>query len=526
MTPPAMRRVPTDALAERARDLIALKSPTGMARRLDPHYQNRAHTELISRAFIEAANGTADRILIATPPQVGKSTTGAVWGPLWWLARNPRHRVVVGSYAADLAAKRGRAVRKTIKEFGPRFDMRMEPGSTAVDDWSLTTGGGMRCCGVDGGLTGHSADIGIVDDPHSNRKQANSLTIRDNVWDWWSSTFLTRLSPGAPAIVIMTLWHPDDLAGRVLEDEGDRADGGRWLVLKCPAIATEPNDPLGRELGEPLPHPKIPDGDRPALLAHWEDKKRTMSVRDWNALCQCDPKPEEGALLNNAILREARQLTGHPRHLITAVSVDPSGGGRSTAGVIGGFLGDDQRVYVTHDRTAVMAVDAWARAACELAAEITAGVIISEKNFGGTMSLSVIRTAWDALGREWDAEHAGGTDAAGKRNPYTSRLCPRLVGTSAKGSKSDRAEPVAQQVIEGRVRFGAYLPDVEHEWATWQPDDPNSPGRIDAMVHLAHRLLRPPKNARATRNPADVRLNRAPRDPGPLGGRLNRPGQP
>lgn len=344
----------------------------------------------------------------------------------------------------------------------------------------------MHCVGVDGGLTGYGSNLSIIDDPHKDRAEANSARMRNRAGAWWSSTLLSRMAPRAPIMLVMTLWHPDDLAARVIDHEGDRADGGRWLVLKCPAFATAEDDPLGRPIGYPLPHPLIAPGDVQELRAHWEDKKRGSDVRDWNALYQCDPQPAEGALLTYAIMRERRHFTGHPRALIRAVSVDPSGGGRSTAGILAGFLGDDQRVYVTHDVTGVMSDAQWARAACDLAMRTEASRIICETNFGGTMGMSIIRTAWDALRREWTEQHG-----AKKENPYG--LCPRLERASARGqSKTLRAEPVAQQLIEDRVRFGGYLPDVEEEWATWQPDDPDSPGRIDAMVHLVYKLLRPP----------------------------------
>jgi len=515
------QRVPTGALADRARDLVSLRSPADLARRLDPGYQTRAHTELISRAYQEIAAGTADRILITTPPQVGKSTQAAVWGSLWWLARNPTQRVIVASYAADLAERSGRDVRQKIETYGHRFGLSMARGSTAVGDWSLRTGGGMRCVGVGGGLTGHTAHITNVDDPHADRAQANSQRMRNRVWDWWSSTLYTRGAPNSPIILTMTLWHPDDLAGRLLDNEGDRAEGGRWLVLRCPAFATAEDDPLGRAIGEPLPHTGIPDGDTAALTAHWSDRKAGTNVRDWSSMYQCDPQPEEGALLSAEQLTAAHQFTNHPPAQSTVVAVDPSGDGRDTAGIIGGFLGRDGRVFITHDRTAVMPVNTWARAACRLAADIGASRIIVEKNFGGGMGAHIIRTAWDSLEREWNEQHPAGGDVP---NPYGSRLPPRLDPVPARGSKADRADPVAQQLIEGRVKFGAYLTDVEREWMTWQPDDPDSPGRIDAMVHLVHRLLRPPKSKNKTTNPANVQVKGVPRAPGSLGQRIRRSG--
>lgn len=516
-----------DRKAERALDLAACRSPVALARRLDPNFTVRSHTRLISAGVAAAHRGDADRILLTTPPQVGKSTAGAVWGAFWWLTKNPNHRIIVASYAASLAIRRGKAVRKLIREHGHRFGLELERGSAAAEDFDLTTGGGMRCAGVDGGTTGFGANFVIADDLHKNRRQAQSLKQRDIVDSFWSSSLLTRLAPEAPVMLIMTLWHHDDIGGRVVLREGDRRKGGRWVVLKCPAFASEADDPLGRALGEPLPHPLIPDGETARLNAHWNNAKATVSLRDWFALYMCDPRPVEGALLTEAILRERRHFTDLPPRTIAAVAVDPSGGGTDTCGIIGGFVGTDKRLYVTDDETDVMSVDVWPRRVCELAARIGAARIICETDFGAKMGPTLIRTAWDALRREHDEAHAG--EAKPPRNPYRG-FCPRMVTKRAAemGNKITRAEPVAQQVIEDRIRFGKYLPDLESEWTTFQAGT-ESPGRVDAMVWLSYDLLRPPATGEQPKSPADVKRQDVQHDRinpgGIIGRRIDRPDQ-
>src|SRR5690606_41525953 len=68
-------------------------------------------------------------------------------------------------------------------------------------------------------------------------------------------------------------------------------------------------------------------------------------------------------------------------------------------------------------------------------------------------------------------------------------LAPMIKQATAKQGKRLRAEPVAQQIWDDRMRTAAYLPEYEHEWVTWQPRDPDSPGRIDASVYLAYEML-------------------------------------
>jgi hypothetical protein len=436
--------------AERRR-LAALRDPAMMGRYLDPqHFRVRAHTRFIASQLAQVRAGGIDRLLLTTPPQVGKSTVASELFPFWWLAKHPRDRVLVGSYAASLATKKSKAVRAKVMEHGRKFGLMLQPGETGASDWSLTTGGGVKASGTDGALTGFPGNCALVDDPHKNRKETESKVMRDNVWSWWSSTVLTRLSPGAPVILIQTRWHEDDLAGRLLRKEGRVEDGGRWHVVNLPAIATAADDPLGREVGDPLTHPLLEDDDREALAAHWQDKRRSVDARDWGALYQGDPKPREGALLRVEQVEHQRAFGIKVGRLRRAVSVDPSGGGKDTAGIVAGFLGDDQRVYITHDRTRVMPSTEWAREVCLLAYETEAQVIYVEKNYGGDLSIIPVAGAWDQLQREG-------------RIP-NSALKPWIEPKSARSGKYLRAEPIAQAWLEDRVRTYAYMPEMEDEW--------------------------------------------------------------
>jgi len=282
-----------------------------------------------------------------------------------------------------------------------------------------------------------------------------------------------------------------------------------------PAFCDDPeHDPLHRKLGDPLPHPKIRMGDTAKATAHWQDKRRASTVQDWHALYMCDPKPAEGALLTRELLRERRCYTSgsacHPcdtKPIRAAVAVDPSGGGRDTAGIIGGYLGSDKRLYLVRDASGVMSSDAWARAACEMAVDIDADLIIFEKNFGGDMAGRMIRTAWSTL--QTEEREAARNRVMDTQAHLTAReverivdrmvlrygrMCPRIKAVTAKKNKRLRADPIAQQWTEDRVRTAAYLPEVEEEWATWQEGASDSPGRIDASTYLAYALLPIPKS--------------------------------
>ncbi len=418
---------------------------------------------------------------------VHNSTLVAEWGPFWWFANRPTDDIVIASYGADLAIDRSKGVRKHIVDYGAEYDLFTQPGSEAAHDWELTSGGHLRAVGVQGGLSGFPANLIVVDDPHADRAQAESPRMRKAVHDWWSSTASKRLQPDMGAVIcIQTRWHLDDFAGRRLDEEGRLEEGGRWKVVHLPAIADPKfgKDPLGRGPGEPLTHPKIPTKDRARLVSWWQNMRVTSIVRDWHSLGQGDPQPTEGALVSDELLRMIRDPGLSVAANKIAVAVDPSGGGRDTAGVIGGFLGDDQRLWITHDRSGVMASTQWSREACLLAHETNAEVIIYEKNYGGDMIAIVIRSSWDALVKEG-------------RIP-ADKLPPRLKSVTARQNKLLRAEPIAQQMLLDRVRLRGVHTDLEREWATWQPTDVTSPGRIDASVYLAYGLLPVPATGRGS----------------------------
>lgn len=491
----------------RADDADALADPSTLMRHLLPGYVRRQHLRVIGEAVAALGRGDINRLLITTPPQVGKTVTAVVGAAFWWLANHSHHRVIIGSYGAHLAVNRGKAVRKLVNEHGQRYGLALERGSASAADWELTTGGGIKSVGVGTGVTGTPGDLAIIDDPHKSRQEADSLRKRDNVHDWYSGDIISRLAPGAPVLLVMTRWHPDDLAARVMAQEGREEDGGAWRMVHIPAFSLGQtytdksgrtlHDPLGRPAGEPMGHPKIKPREVDKAREHWNSKRRASSVRDWFALYMGEPEPAEGALVSRELLKERRCFQHDPPDcdpapLKAAVAVDPSGGGRDTAGVVGGYLGTDKRLYLTHDYSGHMSSEAWSRKACELAVEIDADRVVFEKNYGGDMAELAIRTAWDQLRREeMDALGGEDSDAYAQQARYR-RLPPRVEGVTARKNKLLRAEPIAQQIKVDRMRFAAYLPELEEEWATWMPDQTESPGRIDASVYLAYELLPPP----------------------------------
>ena len=137
--------------------------------------------------------------------------------------------------------------------------------------------------GIRGPLIGRRADLVIIDDPIKSQAEADSPVLRERAWNWYRFDLTTRLKPRGRIVLIMTRWHEDDLAGRLLAQ-----NPGEWSVLRLPALAEE-DDPLQRDLGA-------------ALWPDWEDegallrKRDTIGERAWSALFQQSPRPIVGSL--------------------------------------------------------------------------------------------------------------------------------------------------------------------------------------------------------------------------------------
>lgn len=217
-------------------------------------------------------------MMIFVPPRHGKSTLVTERFTAWNIERDPRLRVILAAYNQTLADKFSRRIRTIVR---PHVDLNKE--RTAVNDWETEAGGGLRAAGVGGGITGMGGDLIVIDDPIRGREEADSPAYRERVWGWYIDDLYTRREPGAKMILILTRWHQDDLAGRILRSE----DGPNWDVVHIPAIAMQ-DDPLGRVEGEALWEARVPATD----IA----KYRAFNERGYWSLYQGMPQPEGGAI--------------------------------------------------------------------------------------------------------------------------------------------------------------------------------------------------------------------------------------
>lgn len=293
------------------------------------------------------------------PPGSAKSTYASIIYPAWYLAQGGA-AIIAASHTAELAERWGRRTRNLVAEHSATLGYGLSADSQAAGRWETTNGGEYFAAGVGGAITGRRADLAIIDDPVRSREDADSEVTRNKTWEWYKSDLYTRLKPGGRIVLIQTRWHEDDLAGRVLAEM--EAGGDRWDVVSLPAIA-EDNDQLGRAPGEPL----WPDWESLEAL---ERKRRAVGPRDWSALYQQRPAPEEGHYFRADWLRSYTSLPHRDTLRVYGASdyaVTADGGDYTVHVVVG--IDPDGRMYLLDLWRKQAASDEWIEAFCDLVKE-------------------------------------------------------------------------------------------------------------------------------------------------------------
>lgn len=336
---------------EIAKRVLAKRSLIAFTQRFLPNYNpGWVHYDIARRLeqfMHEVELQLSPRLMLLVPPRHGKSELGSIQWPAWTLGHHPEWEFINCGYNVDLPMKFSRKVRKMLRDpaYTALFENTvMDQESQSAEVWNTTEGGGYQAAGVGGGITGKGAHILEIDDPIKNQKEADSITVRDDLWDWYWSTAYSRLAPGAGVLLIQTCWSDDDLAGRLQQQMEDASDNPELLedidqftIIKYPMEAEEweyhntetdlierfdaPLDPehealrlKQREQGVAVPD-KIDQTYKllrmPGEALHPERYNERMMrrikanqlPRVWSALYQQNPVPDEGVYFKEEYFR-------------------------------------------------------------------------------------------------------------------------------------------------------------------------------------------------------------------------------
>lgn len=317
-----MQRLKEEQLRREAR-----RSLWGFALAVAPtEYQFNWHHELLYSYLDQFAEKKIELLLIEMPPGHGKSEGVSRNLPAYIFGRNRDSRVIACSYTQDLASEMNRDVQRVMESdqyrsiFGNRLggeNVRALAGKPRrnSDIFDIVDGRGFyKAAGVGVGIAGRRFDFGIIDDPIRDRQSANSPTVREAHWRWWTGVFRTRRAKDAVICVTSTRWHEDDLLGRIKRHHPEA------VVLTLPALATDhrhPRDP--RRPGEAL---------WPWFRSVEElEKERILEPRDFYALQQQDPRAEGGTEWDGSLFLPSIWFDDYPNDIIfTTIALDPSKG--------------------------------------------------------------------------------------------------------------------------------------------------------------------------------------------------------
>lgn len=293
-------------------------------------YQAAAHHRLIAEKLEAIERGDIDRLMINMPPRHGKSELGSRRFPAWFLGRNPSATIMSASYNLDKAEEFGGEVRDIVRSHQYRNlfpEVELKEDTRAKGFWRTSHGGFYISAGVGTALTGRGTvgPIVLIDDPLKDRAEADSERHRETVKQWYSSVVLSRFPKAV--IVVQTRWHEDDLTGWLLSEQAKGGD--QWEILELPAIGPD-NKALWPEF-----YP----------LEVLERVKRSTIPRDWSALYQQKPAPDEGDYFKRDWFRYYDEKPKHLRVYGASDYAVTEGDGDYTVHIVVGIDPDDN-LYV------------------------------------------------------------------------------------------------------------------------------------------------------------------------------------
>jgi len=325
------------------------------------------HHVLILEALQRCIEKPHGRLMIFMPPGSAKSTYASVVAPAWAMGKWPNYRMIGVSYGSDMAKKFGRRTRSIIKQdkYQNVFGAALQGDQKAADEWALDNGSEYMSGGIISGITGNRAKFVAIDDPIRGRQDADSEVIRQRTWDEYEESVKTRLIPGGSLAMILTRWHFDDPAGRILPEDyaGESGmimcrDGFEWEVISLAAECERLDDPLGRKIGEMI-WPEWFDEK------HWSNFRR--NPRTWSALFQQRPSPDTGDYFKREWIRAVDTIP--PKQTLSVYGASDyavtSGGGDYTVHVIVG-VDHEGRLWLLDMWRGQSSSDVWVDAFCDL----------------------------------------------------------------------------------------------------------------------------------------------------------------
>jgi len=248
------------------------------------------------------------RVMIMMPPGSAKSTYASVVFPTWQMGRRRDQEVILTGWGDPICRRHGKRARTICKSplFSAIMSSGLDPNTRSAEDWALVNGSSYKSSGINSGVAGFRCDGLVWDDLTKNRKEADSETIRNDVYNAYIDDARSRKKPDAWEVGIGTRWHEDETMGRILPEgyAGESGyvecrDGNVWLIICLAAECERLDDPLGREVGDMIWPEWFGEG-------YWAEKR--VNPRSWGSLYQQRPAPEEGIFFKKEMFKRYEVL--------------------------------------------------------------------------------------------------------------------------------------------------------------------------------------------------------------------------
>jgi len=431
-------REQVDALELRWRETLAgVDSLLDYVPMVSPHFRRPNHMRPLAQLF-RAAEEAPVQACSSFPPQHGKSE-GAFHWLVRYVSRFPERTCAYVGYSMEFSI--GHAARRMM-DIADAAGLPIRRDARKLHEWRMPQGGGMIITSVGGQLVGRAINgIIFVDDPIKDPEEAESLTIRNKVSEWFSTVALTRRHPSTSVIVNMTRWHVDDLIGRLTNPESSH-----WTYVNVPVL---------NERGEPL----WPE-ERP--ISFLEEQKREATDYQWSALWMGQPVPRGMSIFNEPARYDQPNLDG----AVIYIACDPAATAKTKA-----------------DRSAIVVGATWR----------------GEDGFPrmDVLDVRLLQVEVPALVRELrGVQNARGcpiiVEAVGVGKPVPQMLRDvdrslRLIEITPSTDKFVRASPVAAAWNDGRVRVpqrGPWVDALINEARAFTGTGDGHDDQVDALAHL------------------------------------------
>lgn len=303
----------------------------------------------LQRFYERLIAGERPKLILMAPPQHGKSDT--ITDFIAWISgKHPELKTIFASFSSRLGVRTNLRIQRQMSS--DRYKRIFRDGArlaeSAADGYQrnqeliefVGKEGSFRNTTVEGSITGESLDLGVIDDPMKGRAEANSPTRREGVWNWFTDDFNTRFSENAGMLMILTRWHIDDPAGRMVDADPTIE------VVRYKAIADEDEfneeGELVRRKGEAL----FPGHKSLSFLMA---RKRVMTESSWQSIYQQSPIVVGGELFPVNCFRLVPFIPKGVNILKTVRYWDKAGtqdGGKFTAGVLMAKLSDGRFIVL------------------------------------------------------------------------------------------------------------------------------------------------------------------------------------